>query len=188
MTVQEFIDSLNPSNSLGYATIYITADNAVLSWEAAEEMQDRIIEAITARINGDKANEDDQWDVVACRGYQEGPPLTCAHTGNPIESDCGDPDEEKETGDMQLLVGSGFGIYIPQAFVENYGHDIINREELKKDLATIAAGPNSSDNYVEVWHDIVDDIRITIDGTIYYLYENEGDLWAVEEGTQPVWE
>ena len=68
----------------GYPRYFITADGEALSFKAVEENREEVLAAW------------DEWKVVACEVYWEGPPMQCAHSGEMIESAYGDPNEEEE--------------------------------------------------------------------------------------------
>lgn len=89
---------------------------------------------------------------------------------------------------MYLLCSNSFGIYVPQLFAEEYG-ELSNISE--EDLAILLEGPGHED-YWECWADVVDSIELRSadrsDHKLYYLYESDGDLWAVLQGTEPEFE
>jgi len=94
-TVEQFVESLDPSSSLGYPTFYVCEDGGILSWEAAVEMKERIIEAIKGREL--RSNEDKQWNVLAVDINYENNDLRCDHTYKLIPSAHGsDNDDENE--------------------------------------------------------------------------------------------
>lgn len=67
----------------GYPLYFITADDGVLSWQAAIEEQALIRDAI---IGG----YDPQWQAVAIEINYEDDGLYCDHSGNKIESAYGE--------------------------------------------------------------------------------------------------
>ena len=86
---------------------------------------------------------------------------------------------------MEFLVDSRNGIYVPQAFAEQFGDSFGIAEEDRKILLE---GPDHAD-YWETWDTVLGYAKHEEDMPSPYawtLYENEGDLWAVRE--DHIWE
>jgi len=66
----------------GYPMYFITSDGASLSFDAVEQEFSQVAYAVRHKVN-------DGWRVVGCEiNFEDN--LVCAHTGEPIESACGD--------------------------------------------------------------------------------------------------
>lgn len=82
---------------------------------------------------------------------------------------------------MELLINSANGIYIPRIFATTYGaeENFENWDEIK-DLIDSLANVESFEfeDYWDTWEELVDNAKLK-DG--FTLYHNE-DLWAVPEG------
>lgn len=78
----------------GYPVTYLTADGETLCPACANG--ENGAEPFDATDGRDLLIEERQWAIVAADVYWEGPPLTCAHCGAPIESAYGDPEAETE--------------------------------------------------------------------------------------------
>jgi hypothetical protein len=84
----------------------------------------------------------------------------------------------------ELVVDCHHGIYIPQVFANTYGlpENFSNWEEIRENIEFLQAedAPEKED-YFDVWCDVIDNAKLTINGNEYYLYTND-DLWAVPVG------
>ena len=81
LAVRQFVEFLSAGPYTwpgGYPIYFVTADGGVISFEAAKENKDLIIDAI-------RSGTDSQWHVVACDINWESH-ITCDHTGKDIES------------------------------------------------------------------------------------------------------
>lgn len=88
------------------------------------------------------------------------------------------------TFNPELLIDSNRGIYIPQVFAQNFEFYILNKEELREDLNILISGPENEE-YDESWSNVLDNCKLTNDkGEEMYLYQSDGDLWAVKEGEE----
>lgn len=83
----------------------------------------------------------------------------------------------------QLLVNDSQGIYIPQIFIRQYLENIIKDTISQDDIYILQSGPGH-DWYWEAW-DTVLDSAVLVDeyGIRWTLFQN-GDLWAIREGTE----
>ena len=95
------------------------------------------------------------------------------------------PNERPIEDRAELVANSSMGRYIPM-FVcshklreEGWDWSGVNPQ----DLATIKEGPDG-EFYWEAWDDIMNDLKITINGEPYQLVQNE-DLWAVPMDIEP---
>jgi len=81
---------------------------------------------------------------------------------------------------MILLAGSGFGIYGPQATVENW--EILSGtndpDAVKGSIEMVKLGPNH-EHYYDAWEDIESNGILFIDGANYWIESNDGDIWAI---------
>ena len=87
-TVEDFQRQLKAGGHAwpgGYPLYFITRDGAALSFEAAKENRELICESIADDCN-------DGWQVVAVDVNWENSDLICDHTGEKIESACGETD------------------------------------------------------------------------------------------------
>ena len=81
----------------------------------------------------------------------------------------------KPPSNIELLLSSDRGIYIPRAFIEGF-----NPIEwgIKQDDIKDCSDP-SNEYYWDAWENILNTARYTAaDGRVYSLYQ-EGSLWAV---------
>jgi len=86
----------------------------------------------------------------------------------------------------KLLVGSRFGVYIPQTFIEMYGDSVDNKKELAEELEICSRDPrvmDDTDYYWECWDIILSEA--TIDGSV--LVHDE-DLWLMDPEEADNWE
>ena len=77
---------------------------------------------------------------------------------------------EELTDKAELLIGSAYGVYIPQMFA------LMFKAQLTKQEADDLSDPEN-DYYWEAWDDILNK-KFIIQGKKYTLYE-DGDLWAI---------
>lgn len=84
---------------------------------------------------------------------------------------------------MILLFDGASGIYIPQRFAAETSRDHVT-DVSDEDYAILEAGPDH-EFYWDAWSDVLDYARITADdGTVYTLYQQDGDCWAIRDGAQ----
>lgn len=86
----------------------------------------------------------------------------------------------------KLLVGSAYGVYMPQTFIRFYGDQISNRDELQEELEVCNQDPNElSDTqfFWDCWSLILDSAEI--DGKVLVLDE---DLWLVDPEQAQDWQ
>ena len=77
---------------------------------------------------------------------------------------------------IACLVNGAHGIYVPQAFVEAYTHNVWGIADA--DAEILRAGPDH-ELYWETWDSVLQSARYTSDdGRIYSLYQ-DGDLFAI---------
>jgi hypothetical protein len=84
----------------------------------------------------------------------------------------------------ELVVDCHHGIYIPQYFARTFGlpENFSNWEEIREDIEFLQAeGAPEKEDYFDVWCDVIDNAKLTVNGNEYYLYTND-DLWAVPVG------
>lgn len=74
----------------GYPMYFITRDGCALSFDAAEEQREQIIDA----INEPRSNT--QWEVISVEVNWEDTSLYCEHTGKLIPSAYGEETAEEE--------------------------------------------------------------------------------------------
>ena len=67
----------------GYPLYFITDDGEALSFEAVRENIKSVIWSMRHKVN-------DGWRVIGCEVNWEDDSMTCAHTGEPIESAYGE--------------------------------------------------------------------------------------------------
>jgi hypothetical protein len=79
-----------------------------------------------------------------------------------------------------LLVGSGFGIYVPQAFIESHESEIAWPDDSRIDETLLDLKSPDNELYWESWTYILDNCKLILDKKVYVLYQNE-DLWAIPE-------
>lgn len=87
LTVEQFEERLKggPFSFPGcYPLYFITADGCALSFEAAEEQREQIVDAIK------EPGTNDQWRVIGCEINWEDSDLYCDHTGKQIDSAYGE--------------------------------------------------------------------------------------------------
>lgn len=75
-----------------------------------------------------------------------------------------------------LLVDSRHGIYVPQAFAENFDLSVWGVSDSDREI--LEAGPDHPD-YWEAWDDVLQYASHTNEEGTWYL-EQDGDLWAVK--------
>ena len=88
---------------------------------------------------------------------------------------------ENNTQEMEFLVDSHHGQYIPQIFAKVYGlpENFDNWEEIKEDIYFLSEDEsNEKEDYWSVWDEILTNAKLK---SGLELYQNE-DLWAVPEG------
>lgn len=79
----------------------------------------------------------------------------------------------------ECLIPDRVGRYIPQEFAEKYGDNITNRDALSdEDIEIVLEGPES-EFYWQAWDNLLQSVRLEIDGTEYIIAQN-GDLFAIE--------
>lgn len=81
----------------------------------------------------------------------------------------------KMSSNVIFLLSFGYGLYIPQEFVNNINSDGRWGEF---DTPAIKEGAPYSDNYWEEWDEVLSYAKLTIDGVEYTLH-HDGDLFAV---------
>ena len=89
-----------------------------------------------------------------------------------------------DLGLVKLLITDASGQYIPQEFCADF---VVREASLDGDVETCLAGPDQED-YWEAWENILQ--NGTIDGGkigVWTLMQ-DGDLWAIKEGTEIDWE
>ena len=59
-----------------------------------------------------------------------------------------------------LFSDSARGVYIPQHFAESIRHDCISGVDAD-DLAQLALGPDSCEEYWDIWHDVESSAVVT---------------------------
>ena len=79
-----------------------------------------------------------------------------------------------------LLVGSAFGVYIPQAFVEKYEKSIGWPDDSRIDETLLDLKSPDNEFYWESWEYVLDNCKLLLDKKAYVLYHHE-DLWAIPE-------
>ncbi len=67
----------------GYPLYFITSDGEAISFEAVRENLKSVIWSMRNKVN-------DGWRVIGCEVNWEDDSMTCAHTGEPIESAYGE--------------------------------------------------------------------------------------------------
>ena len=67
----------------GYPLFFITSDGEALSFEAVRENIKSVIWSMRNKVS-------DGWRVIGCEVNWEDDSMTCAHTGEPIESAYGE--------------------------------------------------------------------------------------------------
>ena len=82
---------------------------------------------------------------------------------------------------MKLLVDSHHGIYVPMVFAKTY----IGWTMTLEDERILQEGPDNP-VYWEAWDAVLGYASFELDGWVWFLDQNEGDLWAVRE--DHVWE
>jgi hypothetical protein len=88
---------------------------------------------------------------------------------------------ENNTKEMELLVDSHHGQYIPQIFANSFGlpENFLNWDEIKEDIDFLKQeDSNEHEDYWEVWDEILNNAKLK---SGFELYHNE-DLWAVPCG------
>ena len=105
MTVREFFASLREGkySSVGsYPKFWLAADGGTLSYAACRENALQIGRAIRAGRGG---SDIEQWRVIGCNANWEDPDMTCAHTGERIESAYAErePDPADEWASLRRL-------------------------------------------------------------------------------------
>lgn len=76
---------------------------------------------------------------------------------------------------IELAVNSAYGKYIPSTFCERYA------QYIDSEIAKYFTNEDNIENdeyYIEEWVNFIDSEPININGTEYYIIENE-DLWLV---------
>lgn len=85
--------------------------------------------------------------------------------------------------DVQLLVDGAHGQYIPQIFVQNYKNYILEKSVNADDLNILLEGPYAQ-YYWEAWDTVEQSAILQDDNGIRWTLYQDGDLWAVKEGTE----
>ena len=83
--------------------------------------------------------------------------------------------------ELELLVDSHHGQYIPQVFAKVFGlpENFTNWDGIKEDIYFLSQdGSNEHENYWETWEYVMDNAKLK---SGFELWQNE-DLWAVPEG------
>ena len=83
-----------------------------------------------------------------------------------------------------LLLSDARGIYIPHDFGQ-----IIDRARVsgisRDDWSVLDLGPNpESDDYWEVWNDVLNDATVVDDRGHEYTLHQDGDLWLIPRGME----
>jgi len=87
--------------------------------------------------------------------------------------------DEKE---LCLFASSSYGRFIPQFFAESVNRAMVTRIS-EEEYSILLEGPEHEEDW-DAWESVLDNARITIDGSIYYLYQDM-DLWiATEKGVE----
>jgi hypothetical protein len=90
--------------------------------------------------------------------------------------------ESARQDNMDILINSGSGQYLPQEFVETYDPKDWGISE--EDYATLLAGPDD-EWYWDAWNDVESYASYEDEfGHVWKLYHNE-DLWAIRDGFNP---
>lgn len=85
---------------------------------------------------------------------------------------------------LTLLYDSRYGVYIPQMFAEELGDLIVNASEYTEDIAILKRG-HETDGYWEAWEHVSFWCQLLDpQGKLYYLFQHDGDLWAVDYNTE----
>lgn len=79
---------------------------------------------------------------------------------------------------IELLVDSAKGIYIPQYFVKHYILDRYNMENVDPESITSCLNGPDDEHYWESWADILVNTTFECEGKTYYLH-HDGDLLIV---------
>ena len=87
--------------------------------------------------------------------------------------------------EIELLLDSNRGIYIPQQFAKHYGPSLYKNnkgmgKELRDDIGALLDGPDN-DDYWDAWDSLLNREYIGEDGTKFTLYQDD-DLWLVPDG------
>jgi hypothetical protein len=77
-----------PSSTEGYPLRYYTADG--------DSMCADCVNGLNGSLAPDPDSDCEQWTIVACEVYWEGPTLNCSHCYAKIESAYGDPENPEE--------------------------------------------------------------------------------------------
>lgn len=77
-----------------------------------------------------------------------------------------------------ILITSGMGIYIPQAFMEQYGDQVTGIHE--HDRTTLLDGPDNPD-YWECWNDVEQNAVIDAESDSPCFIVQDEDLWCIPE-------
>ena len=77
---------------------------------------------------------------------------------------------------IQILVNDGFGIYVPQKFVESFDPTVWGFDIDDNDLTIIKLGPDN-EYYWDAWDSIVRRAKCNSNGYMWYLNQ-DGDLFA----------
>lgn len=88
---------------------------------------------------------------------------------------------KNEKKEMELLINSAHGQYIPQIFAQTFGlpENFINWDEIKEDIEFLKSeGSNEHEDYWEVWDELINNAKLK---SGFELYQDD-DLWAVPEG------
>lgn len=86
---------------------------------------------------------------------------------------------------INCIIDSGFGVYIPQMFAEELTSGVYKTSEYNADdIDTLLTGPTIENEwYWDAWNDTINNIVLFDDnGKEYFLYQ-DGDLFAVASDT-----
>lgn len=90
------------------------------------------------------------------------------------------------TNNSILLLDSHNGIYIPKLFAEDIisgNYQSPNKKECLKELSEL--GNPENEGYWDAWEVLLSKIKlIGSNNTEYYLFQYEGDVWAIPSDEQ----
>ena len=78
---------------------------------------------------------------------------------------------------LSLLVNDSHGVYIPQAFVEDYDVTQWGFSEDNEDIKTLQAGPEA-EWYWEAWENVLSNAKFVDTNGKHWHLSQDGDLWA----------
>jgi len=76
-----------------------------------------------------------------------------------------------------LLLGDGYGVYIPSTFIKNFDLVQWHIEATDTDVDSIKLGPNG-EWYWEAWNSLMGKAYSIDEHGLKYHLEQDGDLWA----------